>query len=114
MRQDRILVVGLVASAILFSSAWHTTSSAGPFSLMNLLTGKGVDVHPHHCDECGNNHSPDGPCISRYPVEDCVVGKKEVFDCKTCNEYVSIPETRYHWKMMRITKEIPCPHCMPV
>ncbi len=114
MRQDKVLVMGLVASAILLVSPWYTMSSAGPLNLMSLLTGKGVDVHPYHCDDCGNTHEPDGPCISRHPVEECVVGKKEVFDSKICHEYVSIPETRYRWKVMRITKEIPCPYCKPV
>ncbi len=81
-----------------------------PFNFMSWLTGTGVDVHQYDCDEC----PPDTICIERQPVNECVVGKKLLYKSKIAYEWVSIPETRYRWKKMHITKEIDCPYCKPV
>ena len=99
-----------IVIAVITTPVW--LAAAEPFKLFKLFTGKHVDVKSHDCEEC--DRGADGECIVRYPVEECVEGKKEVFDCKTKYEYVSVPETRYYWKKRKITKEIPCPYCHPV
>lgn len=105
----------MFAAAVAICLATPAWLSAGePFNLINMLTGKSVDLKSHECDKCGRVHDAEEHCIERYPVEDCVVGKKKVFDSKIRYEWVSIPETRYHWKKKCITKEIPCPYCKPV
>ncbi|MFV1965531.1 MAG: hypothetical protein ACC628_08930 [Pirellulaceae bacterium] len=115
MRKRTITWVMPVATAALFVILPTHRTVAGPFPFFGWFGGHGVvDVHSHECDECGGIHDPDGPCIERYPVEKCVIGKKELFKSKIGYEWVSIPETRYHWKTMKITKEIPCPYCKPV
>lgn len=86
------------------------TFAGGPLHFMNWLTGKGVDLHQYDCDDC----PPDTVCIQRQPVKECVVGKKLLYKSKIRYEWVSIPETRYRWKKMHITKEIDCPYCKPV
>ncbi len=85
-----------------------------PFNLFHWLSGKGIDLKTHECSKCGGAHDADGPCITRVPVEDCVIGKKKVYDCKVKKEYVSIPETRYRWKKKLVTEEIPCSFCKPI
>lgn len=114
MRIGHLTWALLAVIAVVFVAAPERLTATESFNLIGWLKGTGVDVHPHTCDECGGVHDGDGPCIERYPVEICVVGKKEVFDSKIKYEYVSIPETRYHWKKTHITKEIPCPYCKPV
>lgn len=100
--------------AVLMTGASDRARAGDPFNLINFLTGKSVDLKSHACDKCGHPHGNDEYCIERYPVEDCVVGKKKVFDSKIKFECVSIPETRYHLKKTLITKEIPCPYCKPI
>ncbi len=104
----------LVLSDLGFVSTPREVEAGKLFNLANLLPGRGMNLREHHCDKCGNAHEPDGPCIERFPVKDCVIGKKKVYDSKICYEYVSIPETRYRWKNKWVTKEIPCPYCKPV
>ena len=91
-------------SRVLFAGDW------GWLNVTHLWKGTPVDVHRvESCEQCGHEG-----CIERTPVEECVVGKKEVF--KTCvrYEYVSIPEVRYRWQIMCIKKEIPCDTCKTV
>lgn len=98
----------------LFVICPHRAAMAEPFNLLNLLTGKSVDLKSHECEKCGHAHDKGEHCIERYPVDDVVIGKKKVYDSKIKYEWVSIPETRYHWKKKMITKEIPCPYCKPI
>jgi len=104
----------LLASIVLVSSTITPANAGNPFNLISWLTGKGADVRPYECPDCGGGHAEDGPCITRVRVEDCVVGKKKVYDAEIRYEYVSIPETRYRWVNKHITKEIPCEYCKPV
>lgn len=97
-----------------FAVVSPTQVAAHPFGFISRFLPLGVDVHPHECDKCGRVHDPDGPCIERQAVTVCVVGKKEVFKSRIRYEYVSVPETRYYWKKVCLTKEIPCPYCKPV
>lgn len=104
-----------IAASCLFLSGLAIPSPAAElFDLVNLLTGNGKDVATHDCDKCGYVHGAGEKCVGRYAVEDCVVGKKKVYDCKVRYEWVSIPETRYHLKKQLVTKKIPCPYCKPV
>lgn len=103
--------IGVILSSGMMLAA--TASAAGP-DLPGLLSGWlghfSVDVHaPQACDQC-----EDEKCVVRQPIEKCVKGKKEVFDCLKKYEYVSIPETRYRWVKRWVTEERTCPYCMPV
>ena len=93
--------------------ASHPAVAAHPGSFFrNLIPGLGktaTDVSAHECHECN-----DPQCIERIPVEECVFGKKKVYDSSIRYEYVSIPEVRYRWKNKWVTKEIPCEYCKPV
>jgi hypothetical protein len=94
-------------------AASQATLSAGelPFgNLAFLLKGTPKDVPcPQSCDQCRKEF-----CIERVPVRECVTGKKRVYDCKVRYQCVVIPETRYRWKTMCVTEEIPCCYCKPV
>ena len=85
-----------------------------PFKLTSWFTKSSVNVHPHKCNDCGQVHDAGVECIERIPIEECVTGKKRVYECKTAYEYVSIPEVRYRWKTRWVTKEIPAEGCKPV
>ena len=105
-----------MAPAILFGvilAASNPATAAKPGSFFRNLTrvlGKtATDVSAHECNEC-----QDPECIERIPVQECVVGKKKVYDSSIRYEYVSIPEVRYRWKNKWVTKEIPCEYCKPV
>lgn len=100
-----VLAIGVLATSV-------GVGVAGPLDFFHFLCGRGVDLKQHDCNECGD--ASDTECVVRRPVVDCVKGKKEVLDCNVRCEYVSIPETRYHWRLRCITKEIPCPYCQPV
>ncbi len=79
-------------------------------NVTHLFKGTPLDVHaPAACENCGHEG-----CIERTPVQDCVVGKKEVFKTSIRYEYVSIPETRYRWQLKCITKDIPSEGCKTV
>ena len=106
-----IFLLAAMALALFATVTPSKVATANPFS---FLFPRGIDVHAHKCDKCGNVHDPDGPCIERQAVKECVVGKKKVYKTKIRCKYVSIPETRYSWKKVRITKEIPCPYCKTV
>ena len=68
----------------------------------------GVDVRSYEvCPDCGQTHDPDGECLQRIPVDDCVVGKKKGYRTLIRYEYVVVAEVRYRWKTKWITKEIP-------
>jgi hypothetical protein len=107
-RWSPLMVVALVASSI------YQASAAEPFSLIDFLSGKSPAQQSSECGDCGGHHGSAEHCITRYPVEDIVIGKKKVFKSKVKYEWVSIPETRYHWKKAKITKEIPCSYCKPI
>ncbi len=85
-----------------------------PFSLSRLFRKSSVDLKTHKCDQCGQTHADDAQCIERVPVQECVTGKKKVYDCKIRYEYVSIPEVRYRWITKWVTREIPADYCKPV
>jgi len=114
MKPERLSWQLIAVFAVLIACVRSPLSAGEPFNLIGWITGTDINVKPYSCDTCGKNHGAEGSCISRQPVEDCVVGKKEVFISKIRYEYVSIPETRYHWKKMKVTKEIPCSYCKPV
>lgn len=103
----------MLATALVVSNIYRA-GAAEPFSLVDFLSGAFTDQKAHECGECGGHHGPAEHCIDRYPVEDIVVGKKKVFEGKVKYEWVSIPETRYHWKKMLITEEVPCSYCKPI
>lgn len=104
----------VLAASVLMTCGSVQTQAGEPFNLIDFLRGEDAAVKSDACGECGHTHGEDQHCITRYPVEDCVVGKKKVFDSKVKYEWVSVPETRYHWKKKLITKEIPAPYCKPV
>lgn len=114
MRVRPFTWTALAATATLFVALPNHVDAGDPFHLVGWLTGSRVDVRTHECDDCGGVHDPGASCIERIPIEECVIGKKKLFDSKIRYEYVSIPETRYRWKKRLITKEIPCPYCKPV
>jgi len=114
MKNLTVLAIMILSSALCLRAGERSADAFGLSNIKSWLHPGGADVHQHRCDKCGGIHDPDGPCIERYPVQDCVVGKKKVYDSKIMCEYVSIPETRYRWKKKLITKEIPCPYCKPV
>ena len=103
----------LLAVALLVGNM-HRAGAAESFDLIRFLTGKSSDQKSHDCGQCGGHHGAAEHCITRIPVQDVVVGKKEVFQGKVKYEWVSVPETRYHLKKKLITKEIPCTYCKPV
>ena len=103
-----------VFAAMLAASLPLTLSAAEPFNPISWLKETLGGGSKPTCDQCGQAHAPDVVCIERIPVEQCVMGKKKVFDCTTRYEYVTVPEVRYHWKNKWVTKEIPCPYCKPV
>ena len=115
------LILAFIATAVVGFSGQTGVVTAGekarlrlPFRLSGLFSKSGVDVKSYKCDECGRIHGPDVECIDRVPVQECVTGKKKVYDSKIRYEYVSIPEVRYRWKNKWVTKEIPCEYCKPV
>lgn len=114
MNRTVFLLAAFTAFTSLTVVAPANVAMAHPFSFISQFVPLGVDVHPHECDKCGQVHDADGPCIERQAVTECVIGKKEIFKSKIRCEYVSVPETRYYWKKVRLTKEIPCPYCKPV
>ncbi len=100
--------------AAMITAAPYGASAGGPMHLFNFFTGKKIDLKEHSCNECGGSHPADEYCITRHEVEECVVGKKKVYATKIKYEWVSVPETRYHWKNKLITEDVDCPYCMPV
>jgi len=114
MSRATFLLTAITAFASLDVVGPTQVAVAHPLSFMSRFVPLGVDVLPHECDKCGRVHDADGPCIERQAVTECVIGKKEVFKSKIRCEYVSVPETRYYWKNVLLTKEIPCPYCKPV
>ncbi len=114
MNRTAFLLAAFSAFTALAVVASTKVAMAHPFGFISQFLPLGVDVHPHKCDKCGQVHDANGPCIERQAVTECVIGKKEVFKSKVRCEYVSVPETRYYWKKVRLTKEIPCPYCKPV
>ncbi len=109
----KLTLLGIFAAVCgMLSAGVAATASAAELSwsrLGGLVQGTPFDVHlPGSCNQCGHEG-----CIERVPVKECVKGKKLVYDCKVRYEYVSIPETRYRWVNRHITKEVPCPYCMP-
>lgn len=97
--------------ALIMTCASPGARAGHPFNMISFFTGKKADLKSHTCDKCGRSHGKDEYCIARHKVEECVVGKKEVFDTKIKYEWVSIPETRYRWKKQLITEEVSCPYC---
>ncbi len=110
MRARHIYWVMIAAMAWSCAISTKPVFAGSPSKFINWLAGKGVDVHQYDDGEC----PPDTVCVERKPVEECVVGKKLLYKSKIRYEWVSIPETRYRWKTMCITKEIDCPYCKPV
>ena len=106
MRKNSLLSM-FVAMAVLSVAMPARTLVAGDWGWLDvthLWKGTPVDVHKaESCEQCAHEG-----CIERTLVEDCLVGKKKEFKTSVRYEYVSIPETRYRWKMKHITKEIPC------
>jgi hypothetical protein len=103
-------VVLLVAVPIANTSRTLVADDLDWLNVTHFFKGTPVDVHgPASCEQCGHEG-----CIERTPVQDCVVGKKEVFKTSIRYEYVSIPETRYRWQIKCITKEIPCEGCKTI
>jgi len=113
MIRAALLLIAFTAFASL-AVVLPTQVAAHPFSFLSRFLPLGVDVHPHECDKCGRVHKSGGLCIERREVTECVIGKKEVFKSRVRCEYVSVAETRYYWKNVRLKKEIPCPYCKPV
>ena len=75
-----------------------------------LLAGTPVDVHcPQACKNCGHE-----TCIERTPVQDCVVGEKQVSKTSIRKEYTTIPEVRYKWCYVWVEKEVPSTYCKTV
>lgn len=114
-----IAAVLVIATALLaVPEKMVTAADPGGWRFPFRLTGWGkagsVDLKTYKCDECGQVHGADFKCIERVPIQECVVGKKKVFDSTIRYEYVSIPEVRYRWKTKWVTREIPCEYCKPV
>ena len=104
------LFVAVVALPIAFQSGDLCAGDWGWLNVSHLWKGTPVDVHRAESEvQCAHEG-----CIERTPVQDCVVGKKEVFKTSVRYEYVSIPEVKYRWEMKCITKEIPCDGCKTV
>lgn len=75
----------------------------------------GVDVRSYEvCPDCGQMHDPAVECVQRAPVDDCVVGKKKMFNSSIRYEYVVIPEVRYRWRTKWITREVPADFDEPI
>ena len=75
----------------------------------------GVDVRTYEvCPDCGQHHDCDAECIERCPCNDCVVGKKRLFNASIRCEYVVVAEVRYRWKTKWIEREIPADYQQPV
>ena len=110
-RFHRYLLAAVTATLVVVPM---TAMAGEPFNLLHWLTGGNMDLKTHECSKCGGVHDVEGPCITRVPVEDCVKGKKKVYDCKIKYQYVTIPETRYRWKKKLITEEIPASFDKPV
>lgn len=113
------MVAILIAILVVAHSAVIVAGEPGsgwrfPLRLTGLFSKSTVDVKSYECDACGQIHGPDVQCIERVPVQECVTGKKKVYDCKIRYEYVSVPEVRYRWKNKWVTKEIPAEYCKPV
>ncbi len=112
MKERSMYMMVCAAPAIALVTLASTLSAAElPWTnLAGMLRGSPMDIScPQSCDQCKKEF-----CVERVPVKECVTGKKRVFDCKMCNEYVSIPETRYRFKTRRVTEEVPCCFCKPV
>lgn len=88
--------------------------ASSPISLTGWSKPSSVDLDSYTGDACRPLQTPCPQCIERVPVQECVTGKKKVYDCKICYEYVSIPEVRYRWVNKWVTREIPCEYCKPV
>ncbi|MFQ5733672.1 MAG: hypothetical protein ACE5KM_17175, partial [Planctomycetaceae bacterium] len=73
-----------------------------------------VDLAPYSGSQCCQINTPCEECIERVPVQECVTGKKTLYDCKICYEYVSIPEVRYRWVNKWVTRDIPADYDKPV
>jgi len=104
------MVVGLFAAQPTIVSAGDGAGWSWPFRLTNLFSKGGIDLKTHTCNEC----DPGVECIHRVPVTECVTGKKLVYDSSIRYEYVSIPEVRYRWKKIWVTREIDAEYQKPV
>lgn len=100
----RLAILVLAALPIVNSAQ---SSLAGDWTWLNIshfFKGTPKDIHGPQCpDQCGHEG-----CIERTAVKECVPGKKRNDKVQIRYEYLAIPEVRYHWRIKRITKEIPC------
>lgn len=121
MRQE-VRRIPVAAMSIALLGALASTGIAGepdnrstaPILLTSWCKPSSVDLKPYQGRSCCRTDTSCPECIERVPVQECVTGKKKVYDCKTCYEYVSIPEVRYRWVTKWVTREIPCDYCKPV
>ncbi|MGO8753063.1 MAG: hypothetical protein ACLQNE_44540 [Thermoguttaceae bacterium] len=107
------VLLGVFAVVAWQSTALSRTGFAGDLGwldITHLFQGTHVDVHcPESDKQCGHER-----CVTRAPVQDCVVGEKKVYKTSIHCEHVAIPETRYKWEWKCIEKEVPAEYCKTV